>query len=436
MSTAQRRQAVEIYLRGLENTRPELLLQRALSPRKNALKIDFLGGSRTVKRDPAGSLFLLAIGKAAAPLAAEANRLLPGRIAEGLIVTKEGFALPDPPFPLLEAAHPVPDERGIAAASAVEAMLKRIGKNDLLLVLVSGGASALLPAPIAGVSLREKQELISLMLKTEMDIHQINRVRKALSRLKGGGLATGASPGPVVGLYLSDVTGDDPAGIGSGPTVPESVDGAAVISLLREKGLWEQAPPSIRTVLESGRAERKKPLPAVPPVNGVIGANRHLLRAMETVARDAGYLTHVRETPLTGLNAQALPRLLARWKDFARRNPGRPLCMISGGETLVEVRGKGKGGRCQELAALMMPELEPGEIFLAAGSDGNDGPTDAAGGTADRESWQRILAEGIPYEELLADNDSYRLLERSGNLIKVDPTRNNLMDVYLFLRTG
>ena len=432
MTAALRQQAVGIYRAGLARITPEYLLAQALSLSGDALHLNFLAGSQTVHLPREAKISLLAVGKAAAPMAAEAGRLLGSRIAEGLVVTKEGFALPGLPFPVRETAHPVPDERGIAAAGEAEALLGRLGQGDLLLVLISGGASALLPAPLEGITLAEKQELAGLMLRTEMDIHQINRVRKALSRFKGGGLAALAAPARVVGMYLSDVPGDDLASIGSGPTVPEAVDAPEVINLLKEKGIWERTPPNLRRVLEAGGAPKSEP--PQPPLNGLIGANLHLLRAMAEAAREAGFAVEIEEAPTTGLNAAALPVLLARWQALTAHRSAGPLGLISGGETLVEVTGSGMGGRCQELAAMMMPRLEAGAVFLAAGSDGNDGPNDAAGGVVDRESWQRVAGEEIPYEALLADNDSYHLLERSGNLIKVPPTRNNVMDVHMFLR--
>lgn len=441
MSAALRQQAAEIYSQGLAQITPEFLLRQALSITGDALELTFLEGSHSVSLPPGESIVLLAMGKAAAPMAQQAAQLLQGRIAEGLVVTKEGFSLPGLPFPVHETAHPVPDERGIEAAAAVEAMLQRAGAEHLVLVLVSGGASALLPAPLEGITLAEKQALAGLMLRTEMDIHQINRVRKAISRFKGGGLAALAAPAPTVGLYLSDVPGDDLASIGSGPTVPEAVDAPAVVALLKDKGIWAQTPPAIRQVLAevTARGGGGCNFPAAsptPPLNGLIGANRHLLHAMADAARRAGFVTQVEEAPATGLNAAALPRLLARWEGFARGHRGDPHCLISGGETLVEVTGQGKGGRCQELAAMAMPHMEAGTVFLAAGSDGNDGPTDAAGGIVDGPSWEKVQADGIPYAQLLYDNDSYHLLQLSGNLIKVPPTRNNLMDVHMFLRAG
>ena len=436
MSERLRRLAVELYQRGLDAITPEILMQRALRLEGKRLAVRFLDRDEHVALHSEGRIALLAVGKAAAPMAAEAHRLLGGAIAEGLVVTKAGFSMEGLPFPVRETGHPVPDESGIAAAETVRRMVEPLGVRDLLLVLVSGGASALLPAPREGITLEEKQRLIDTMLRTEMDIHEINRVRKAISRFKGGGLAALAHPARVLGLYLSDVPGDALSSIGSGPTVPEPVDAAEVAGLLRRKGIWEQTPPSIRELLQSGGAAKDFGRLSQPPINGLIGANIHLLRTMQQAAEEEGFFTRIAEEPTTGLNAVALPRLLHRWVDFcAEPQPvGEGLCFISGGETLVEVTGNGMGGRCQELAALMMPRLDGRTAFLAAGSDGNDGPNDAAGGVVDRESWQRIQDEGIPYDALLKDNDTYHLLERSGNLIKVPPTRNNVMDVHLFLR--
>lgn len=436
MSEPLRARAVEFYRRGLGQITPEHLLRRALDLREDRLVLSFLDRREELPLSTATRFTLIAVGKAAAPMAAEAARLLNRRIRQGIVVTKHGFALPGLPFPVHETGHPVPDDAGMKAADAVEAIARNLRRDDVLLALVSGGASALLPAPIDGVTLADKQELARRMLHANMDIHQINRVRKALSRLKGGGLAVLAHPARVVGLCLSDVPGDDLGSIGSGLTVPEPVRFADVIALLQAKGLWEVVSPAVRKVLEQGCHSPKRP--PLLPINGLVGTNRHLLRAIAAATEAAGFRTRVVEAPTTGLNTEALPMLLRAWNDY-RLDPehaGRPLCLISGGETTVEVRGKGIGGRCQELAALMLPHIDGDWVFLAAGSDGNDGPTDAAGGVVDRESWLRIQNEGIPYEALLADNDSYRLLERSGNLIKVPPTRNNVMDVHLFLQAG
>ncbi len=456
MSTAPpesslRESALEIYRSGLRKITPEYLLRQALRVENNPLELEgddlrltFLEREERVALSPGGRILLLAVGKAAAPMALEAHAILGNRIGRGLVVTKEGFSLAGLPWPVRETGHPVPDEKGVAAAAEAEALLRDATRDDLALVLVSGGASALLPAPIAGISLPDKQALVERMLRANMDIHEINTVRKAVSRFKGGGLAALAAPARTVGLYLSDVPGDRLSSIGSGPTVPEPVRFEEVVTLLREKGLWDETPAAVQAALREGREPGKTPPepPAMPPLNGLIGANRHLLRAMGEAAEGLGFRAGIIEEPTTGLNHDALPGLLERWEAFRREQRGssgskagaeKPLAFISGGETTVEVTGSGKGGRCQELAALMLPRMEEGTVFLAAGSDGNDGPTDAAGGVVDRGSWLDIQARNLPYGNLLADNDSYRLLELSGNLIKVPPTRNNVMDVHLFL---
>jgi len=170
------------------------------------------------------------------------------------------------------------------------------------------------------------------------------------------------------------------------------------------------------------------------PINGLIGNKALLLQALRNTANRHGIAAFVVDHQVTGDNREARNFLLSRWEAIRKEIPHGPLCMVAGGETVVEVTGGGMGGRCQELAALMLPEVGAEEIFLAAGSDGNDGPTDAAGGVVDQESFLRMESEQIPWRDLLRDHDSYHLLERTGNLIRVSPTRNNLMDLYFFLR--
>ncbi len=195
MSAALRSQAIAIFSQGLERIRPDRLLRKALSLTDDKLQFAFPEGSRSLDLSPSGRIIMLAVGKAAAPMASEVHRLLGGRISAGLVVTKRGFSLPGLPdlpglpFPVRETGHPVPDESGIAAAHEAEALLQGLEPHDVLLALISGGASALLPAPLPGISLEEKQRLAELMLSAGMDIHRINLVRKAISRLKGGGLA-------------------------------------------------------------------------------------------------------------------------------------------------------------------------------------------------------------------------------------------------------
>ncbi len=434
MSQDLRLRALEIVLAGLRAVSPELLLRRALLAEGDALRVVCADVVHRVILEPGGRLRLLAVGKAAAPMALEAHHILGPRIDAGLVVTKVGFGLPDLPFPCHECGHPVPDQRGLAAAEAAEALLRGLHPRDLVLVLVSGGASALLPAPVAGIALADKQALATQMLRADMDIHEINRVRKALSRLKGGGLARCAAPAQVVGLYLSDVPGDDLGSIGSGPTVPQAVDRRGAVALLEARGIWARTPPAVRRVLAAPTPSL--PELARPPLNGLIGCNRDLVRAVAAAARAAGYEVRADERPVTGRVELALKELRSRWQaSCADLTPGAghgPRCLIMGGEATVQVTGKGQGGRCQELAARMLPHLDSRTCFIALGSDGNDGSTDAAGGAVDGGVWRDVQARGLPYAEWLADNDSYRLLGETGTLVRTGPTRNNLMDVYAF----
>ncbi len=433
MSKPLRKEALELYRAGLQSVTPELLVNNALHYEKNAITCHFLDRRERVLLPAPGQVCVVAVGKAAAPMAKQAQSILGSAIKTGLIVTKYGFGLDSPPFEQLECGHPTPDEAGEKAARRLEALVKPLGKDDILLALISGGTSALLPAPIPGISLAEKQALTQGMLAVNLDIHQINTVRKAMSRLKGGGLAALAAPAQSLGLYLSDVPGDSLGSIGSGLTQPETIDAQKVVGLLRSRGLWSKTPEILRQQLEKGQLVSKTFIP--PPLHGLIGTNRHLLQAVEKAAKIKGYRTHVVEEPTTGLNPKALPLLMKRWTNLcANHSEHSKLCLISGGETTVEVKGTGKGGRCQELAAQMMPLLRGKDVFLAAGSDANDGPTDAAGGVVDAESWRRVQQKKLAYRALLENNDSYTLLKQSQNLIQEPPSRNNVMDLHVFLR--
>ncbi|MEE8436299.1 MAG: glycerate-2-kinase family protein, partial [bacterium] len=267
MSSQLRQQALSLYQSGLASITPDVLVRDALSLEADALVLNYLDGRERIALPSQGRVLLVSVGKAAVSMAVEARRIFgegitAERITDGIVVTKHGFAgtaVGSLPWPVMESGHPVPDEAGVEAAKAVSGLLQDTGPDDTVLVMVSGGASALLPAPVAGISLADKQALVGAMLRVEMDIHQINTVRKAVSRLKGGGLAALAAPSRVVGLYLSDVPGDRLASIGSGPTIPEPVDFPAVVALLREKDLWERVPKSVREVLAAGRTPRREP---------------------------------------------------------------------------------------------------------------------------------------------------------------------------------
>jgi hydroxypyruvate reductase len=332
---------------------------------------------------------------------------------------------------LRESAHPVPDQRGVDAAAEVLALATRAEADDLVICLISGGASALMPLPIEGFSLEEKQGLTRQMLAAGANIHEMNCVRKHLSRSKGGQLARAAAPAQVLTLILSDVIGDDLSTIGSGPTAPDPTTWAGVDEILTRFKLTLPRPvPRVET-----------PKPGDPLFarvrNVIIGSNALSVDAAVLKAKELGYKPLVLSTTIEG-ETRDVARMhvqIAREVQRGGRPVAAPACILSGGETTVTLRGTGMGGRNQEFALVAGMELEgvPGIVALSAGTDGTDGPTDAAGGLADAGTVTRALAKGRRARTDLENNDSYRFLEASGDLLKTGPTRTNVMDIRILL---
>ncbi|MFN4058875.1 MAG: glycerate kinase [Roseinatronobacter sp.] len=366
---------------------------------------------------PVGRLFMLAVGKAACAMAEAALPLLP-QPARALVVTNPENAVNVPGADLWLAAHPVPDDGGLRAGQAVLDMLAATRDADEVLVLVSGGGSALLPAPVEGLTLADKATVNRLLLGAGLDIVQMNMVRQHLSRLKGGGLLRAAAPASVRALILSDVVGDDLRAIASGPTVAPIAPRAQVCAMLRDLGLWEQLPEAARVAL--GRPE--DPLALPPARNLLIGSNALSVAAMARACPGA----RVAPAPLVGDVAQAARAIVALVAD----GPGTTLL---GGETTVTLHGTGLGGRNQELALRVAFALDgrSGWRFLSAGTDGRDGPTDAAGALVDGGTIARIRAAGGDAEALLANNDSYAALRLSGALLITGGTGTNVADLQI-----
>jgi hydroxypyruvate reductase len=303
-------------------------------------------------------------------------------------------------------------------------MLAEAGPADRVSALISGGGSALLPAPVEGVSLADKAETSRLLLGAGVDISQLNLVRQALSRLKGGGLLRAAHPAPVTGYILSDVIGDDLRVIASGLTVAPVGSRDQARALLQGLDLWPKLPASVRAALE--REGNTGPLPAAR--NILIGSNRKSLEAMQAAAGADAVIISDR---LEGDVADAAARIIA-----AAQSAGDRACLIFGGETTVRLQGTGLGGRNQELAlrvAMAMPDLGRPWVFLSGGTDGRDGPTDAAGGVVDAGTVARIRAVGGDPAALLANNDSHRALFLAGDLLVSGATGTNVADVQVLL---
>ncbi|MGR3376804.1 DUF4147 domain-containing protein [Thalassococcus profundi] len=373
-----------------------------------------------------GTTYVIAIGKAAPRMLAEALRHLPQPV-RALAVTHHENPMDVEGAEVLRAGHPVPDAAGARAAEAVIALLQEAGPQDRVIALISGGGSALVPAPVDGLTLEDKAEVNRLLLAGGLDITRMNLVRQHLSRLKGGGFLHHAAPAPVTAFILSDVIGDDLRAIASGPTVGPigSVEDAR--ALLREHGLWDRLPEAARRHLET--ATDGAPLPEA--TNVLIGSNGQSLEAMRKAAEDAGWAAEIVSDRLVGDVAEAAAEVLANLGPV-----DAPAALLFGGETTVTIRGSGRGGRNQEMAlrvALGAPETAQDWLFLSGGTDGRDGPTDAAGGVVDAGTAARIAAAGQDAQALLENNDSYAALAAAGDLLLTEATGTNVADVQVLL---
>jgi glycerate 2-kinase len=345
----------------------------------------------------------------------------------------------------LLAGHPVPDEAGRRAADEVEALVRGLGEHDLLLLLVSGGASALLPAPVEGITLADKAQTTSALLRAGATIGELNAVRKHLSRLKGGGLVRAAAPARVACLALSDVVGDDPSTIASGLAAPDPTTYATAVDVLKRKGVWEAAPAAVRRHLEAGaRGQRPEtPKPGDPLFRrvafAIVGSNRLSVEAAAGAARRQGLRPLVLTTRLEGEArevARTLTAVLRECVENGRPAPP-PVCLLAGGETTVYVTGSGRGGRNQELvlaAAEPLATFPVPAVVASLATDGIDGNSDAAGGVADDRSLARAAALGLASPSaFLAANDSRSFLGPLGDLIVTGPTGTNVIDLTVLL---
>jgi glycerate 2-kinase len=422
----------------LDAADPYRLVRRRLALGRDGVRV---GGLR--HRLARGRIVVIAAGKAALPMARAAEDVLGDRLAAGLAVSTTGSGRLDR-IPLRIASHPVPDARGAAAAAEVEALARGLGRDDLLLVLLSGGASALLPAPAAGISLRDKARTTALLLRRGATVHELNAVRKHLSRLKGGGLARAARPARTATLLLSDVVGDDPSTIASGPTVPDATTFAGALAVLRRHALLERVPSAVRERLEKGARGRLRetPKPGDGAFRGntveVVGGNRISVEAAAREARRLGLRPLVLTSRLEG-EAREVARVLVsllREHIEGKRPPG-PVCLLAGGETTVTVRGDGRGGRNQELvvaAAEALAGFPAPAVVAALATDGIDGSSEAAGGVSDDRTTSRAAALGLaPAAAFLAANDSNGFLGPLGDLIVTGPTGTNVTDVVVLL---
>jgi glycerate 2-kinase len=415
---------------------PRAAVRRALALRDGRLVV---AETEDVALEPGGRVWIVGAGKAAAGMALGALDVLEGRVAGGTITTKDGHALPFPGVDVWEAAHPVPDTRGLAGAVAALDVARGAGENDVVLCLLSGGASALWPAPPAGVTLTGLKATTDALLRAGVPIGEVNAVRKHLSRIAGGWLAAAAHPARVVTLAVSDVVGSPPEVIGSGPTVPDPSTFADALDALRRYDV--EVPRAVLAHLQAGDAGEvpETPKPGDP---AFFRASAHVVArssdALDAAAREAerlGWHATVVADDMQGEAREVAAQVAAlAWGAHAEGASARlPHVFLLGGETTVTVAGPGRGGRNQELALAAALELdgEPGVTVAAVGTDGTDGPTDAAGAVVDGTTIARGRALGLEARDHLARNDSYTFHRATGSLLVTGPTGTNVNDLVM-----
>ncbi|TVO63613.1 glycerate kinase type-2 family protein [Denitromonas ohlonensis] len=380
---------------------------------------------------PTGRLVVIGAGKASAAMARAVETHWAGSLS-GLVITRYGYTVPCEHIEIVEAAHPVPDAAGLAATTRMLELVRGLGPDDLVLCLISGGGSALLTAPLAGLTLADKQAVNRALLTSGATISEMNCIRRHLSEVKGGRLAAACHPARVVTLLLSDVPGDDPINIASGPTVPDPTTCEDALAIVRRYGI--ALPTAVREALESGRGESLKPGDArfADQETHIVTAPQRALEAAAQVARDAGLAVHILGDSLEG-EARDVGKVMAGIaRQIVRQGQpfARPCVLLSGGETTVTVRGTGRGGRNVEflLALALALDGTSGVHALAGDTDGVDGQEDIAGAILTPDTLARAWAQGLRPAEHLDDNDAHTFFEALGDAVVTGPTLTNVND--------
>lgn len=431
-----RRKALEEILRaGLDAVDPEQAVRRYVRREDKTL----LAGDRSYGMDRYKRIIIVGAGKGTAPMAKALEDILGDMLTGGRIIVKYGYGMSLQRTQVVEAGHPIPDEAGLRATEELLGELQRCTEEDLVICAFSGGGSALLPAPIPPFTLEQKQECTRLLLECGATIDEINAIRKHLSRTKGGQLAKEAYPATVISLLLSDVVGDRLDVIASGPTVPDESTYGDCLRIVERYELVGRLPKGMVEHFNGGIAgvvpeTPKQGDPVFSKVqNLIVGNNRECLLAAREKATSLGYNTLVLSSQIEGEAREVAKVLAAIGKEICQISLpiAPPACILAGGETTVTIHGKGKGGRNQELALACAIAIDgwEGISMLSAGTDGTDGPTDAAGAIVDGTTCRRAREAGLDPNAFLLANDSYSLFESLGDLLKTGPTRTNVMDI-------
>lgn len=430
--------AEQIFLAGVHRVLPGSLITNAMSIKDNCLFVnDFRFNLDTV-----GKLYVIGAGKASALMGEEVERILGDRIAQGHIVVKHGHACPLKRIKVTEAGHPVPDSNGFEATRAILELTRKAEGNDIVICLLSGGGSALLADFPEGSSQEEIKLVNNLLVNCGASIREINTVRKHLSGVKGGQLSRAVFPGMMISLILSDVTGDPLDVIASGPTVPDPTTFQQAVQIIKKYNLSEFLPEGIVRFLLEGASGYKPETPkADDPVfkrtfNILIGNNRLALEAAARKASELNIKAEIISDMIEGDISEVSDYLVSTALKFqCNQDVHKPVCLLFGGEPTVKVTGKGTGGRNQHLALYCSVLLRnhQGITILSAGTDGNDGPTSAAGAVVDCDTFNVAESRNIIPDEYLRKFDSYNFFLKAGGHIITGPTMTNVMDIIIII---
>lgn len=415
---------------------PQKALRGALIRKGNQLK----AGDRSYDLSQFRRIVCVGAGKASGQMALALEQVLGDNLEGGIVIVKDGYEAPCKKVCIVEAAHPVPDRRSVKATKQIVSLVQSLTRHDLLIVLLSGGASSLLCAPSASLTLADKQRTTRLLLRSGATIQEINVVRKHMSAIKGGQLAQ-ATPANILTLLISDVLGDDLAAIGSGPTISDSSTFQDAIDILKQYSIWTTVPVSIQRHLKKGRVSTGSGTLKAPRKGTlrnrqiVLANNQRAIAGVGTEARKLKLKPYILPFPIQGEAKEIGSILGGLAKDLVEfGNPVRPpACLIAGGEPTVTVTGKGKGGRAQECVLAAAQELTGlPHVFVAGfGTDGTDGPTEAAGALVDGKTLERASRKGIDLSLSLDNHDSYHFFKHVGGHIITGPTGTNVNDIYL-----
>lgn len=439
MESYLREKAKSIFFASLKGADPKLCVKRFLMVKNGYI----LAGDLRKKLNEINKILVVGAGKASALMAQATEEVLGDEIDSGAVVSKTGYQAPLKKIKLYFGGHPYPDENGVKGTQTIIQTVSEAGENDLVISLFSGGGSSLLVSPFDGISLEDKKRITRLLLECGANIDEINTIRKHISKVKGGRLAKLAYPAQIVSLILSDVIGDRLDSIASGPTAPDPTTFKDCLEVLFKYKLMDKIPKSIKVFLENN--QNKKDCETLKPgdlvfekvKNIIVGSNLSALKEAQRKAKELDFNTLMLSSTISGDTRKAALEHaeLARRIKVEKKIVPPPACVISGGETTVEVKGKGLGGRNQEFVLVSAIEIDglKNVVIASLNTDGTDGSTDAAGAICDGFTVSRAKKKNLDPKEYLDKNDSYHFFQQLGDLIKTGPTNTNVMDIHIIL---